>query len=396
MRLFVVLAALLAGGCRNQDGEIAYLGSKTTSTVTGLKVAPSEAGARALAGIRQFGWELARAARLGTGNSNGVVAPAGTTQALALMANAADGPARDRLLEMLRVTPGSLETYNEAQASLLTALAQNKEVTIANSAWCVWPLPVRPEFQEDVAPAYWAKVTNLGSAGRESLSQINTWCDKQTRGRIPRLFESLDTRTAMVFSHAIAATLGGVETTTGRFQSATGEARLPMVSLTHEFQTADLDGTRIARVRAGAIQTTFVIPREGKTLQVALDDLASGLIERSEAAFVSKSGRLRFPAFRSDTEANLVPSLARLPGGETIQSADLRYLSHELEDRLPIAVHQRIVLELGAPGHGTEPGPTPKPSGNEFLVNRPFLLLVDCSYRDRQIPLIIAAVHNPR
>lgn len=387
---------MLAGGCRNQDGEIAYLGSKTTSTVTGLKVAPSEAGAKALADVRQFGWELARAARLGEGNSNEVVTPAGTTQALALMANAADGSTRERLLEMLRVTPGSLEEYNEAQASLLTALAKSDEVSIANSAWCVWPLPVRPEFQADVAPAYWAKVTNLGSAGRESLSQINTWCEKQTHGRIPRLFESLDTRTAVVFSHAIAATLSGDETRTGRFQTASGEARLPMVSLAHEFQTADLDGTRIARLRTGAVQTTFVLPREGKTLQEALDDLAAGLIERSEAAFVSKSGRLRFPAFRSDTEANLVPSLARLPGGETIQSADLRYLSHELEDRLPIAVHQRVVLELGAPGQGTEPGPTPKPSGNEFVVDRPFLLLVDCTYRDRQILLIIAAVHDPR
>lgn len=400
-----VLLALLACGCRNQDGEVAYFGSKTTATVEGRRVAPSGSSKEALVSLSALGWNLAKASGLGKGESNSAVSVVGFAHSVALMANAADGDTRLRLTELLQVVPGELEAYNEAQASLLTALHQEPSVTIANSVWCVWPLPIRPEYSEMIAPSYWAKVINLGSAGQESVSQINTWSNKQTKGRFPRLFENLDPQTAVVFSSAHASSPAWDEPFPApvpkEFRTPGKVFEVPTLSDTRPYSGTTVKGVRFATLASGSLETTFVLPRPGQSLQSLLDELSHDLAKEAEASYRPQSGLVQFPQLNLAADNALDRTILAMRGGSVMREPDLRYLSHELEDGFKIGVSQKVIVELGAANGATSSSQGEKTTAvtrasADFVASRPFVLLIAYRYEGTKIPLIIAAVNDPR
>ncbi|MGE0002707.1 MAG: serpin family protein [Fimbriimonadaceae bacterium] len=400
-----VLLAVVACGCRNQDGEVAYLGSNTTTTVQGRRVAPSGASKDALFSLSALGWDLATASGLGKGEMNSAVSVVGFAQSMALMANAADGETRERLTELLHVVPGELDAYNEAHASLLTALHQEPSVTLANSVWCVWPLPIRAEYSEVIAPSYWAKVVNLGSAGQESVSQINTWSDKQTKGRFPRLFDVLDPQTAAVFCSAHAAIPAWDDPFPAPeprgFRSSGREFEVATLSDTRAYSGTMVKGVQFAVLASGSFESTFVLPRSGQSLDSLVAELSQDLAQEAEAAYRPQGGLIQFPQLNLAVENSFDRTILAMRGGSVMRQPDLRYLSHELEGGFKIGVSQRVIVEL-APGSGGtsssqgEKSGTVTPASADFVANRPFLVLIAYRYEGRKIPLIFAAINDPR
>lgn len=128
------------------------------------------------------------------GEGDFVVSGAGVWPLLALLAGAADGPARAELGAALgvpaaRAHAGGLE--------VLDLLAGSDDVSAALGFWVRDDLPIRPQWQESVPAGTVAPLT-----GQEALDD---WSSRHTGGLIEHLPITVDRDTLMVLATALAA-----------------------------------------------------------------------------------------------------------------------------------------------------------------------------------------------
>lgn len=409
----IVRAALLAliavatVGCRNQDGEVAFLASKTTAVVQGRQVALGPEAKPQLASMRQAGWRFFAAATEGA-DGNVSVSPLGFTMCLALLANGLDGPSREAVERAAGITPGSTKAYNEAAAALLTQVEKGDAppVSIANGVWMVWPSPVRPEYEQAVREAYRAKVVNLGSAGRESVEQVNAWCAKQTRGRIRALLARLDPAATVLFTNALAFDLAWPEDFAAPkpapFKAPSGVRNVPTVSGERTYMGAEVDGFQAAWIPCKGGSVALVLPPKGLGLEAFRKGSPNGLFDRLERSVKRCRGRLSFPVVDLSNDHDLMPALGRLVGPEALGRLDLRFVSHDLsEDNFVASATQKVVFELdekgarGAAATALEAakGASAEPKKRDFAADRPFLVVV--TERQTGAVLLAAWVAEP-
>lgn len=403
-----VSAAALLSGCRNDDGEIAFVASKTTDTVQGVQTELTPASAKHVRSAEQAGWRFLQAAGEG-GDGNLAVSPLGFTMTLALLANGLDGPSREAVEHAAGMTPGEVEEYNEAMAAVMTAVEKGPSppVTVANAVWMVWPSPVRPEYAQTVSEAYRAKVVNLGSAGSESVNQINRWCEKQTRGRIKRLVDRLDRNDSVLFTNALAFDFVWPKEfgppAPKPFRTPGGAIETPTVSGKRGYKFAEADGVQAAWIPCDNGSVALLLPPRGEGRAQLAGRLAGGLWERLTKARRDAVGELSFPVISVNVENVLSPALEKLVGRSALQALDLRFVSHDLaEGQFVAGMTQRVVLELdeaGARGAAAtsvrvSSGRLPEPEERDFAADRPFMAVA--TERRTGLVLLSAWVSDPR
>lgn len=405
MKPLYALLPLVLFGCRNSDGEIAYFGSKTTTTVQGEKVEATDAHRKELRLVEAAGWDLVRMAGVGKGTRNSVVSPLSYAQALALMANAADGDTRAALTQMLHLPVGGLTEYNDANAALATSAEADGSLTLANAVWCIWPMPIRKEYGELVRDKYWAKSVNLGSAGLESLNQINTWCKKQTKGRIPKLLDHLSKSTSVVFTNAITYEAAWAKpfpaATPAPFRAPGGTVQLPTLSDERRYARAAHDGVTMAMPESGYVSVAYVLPREGQALDSLLEELSKGLLAKLINESAMARGRIQVPKLKLEATNDLTAAFRKELASRGVASLDLRFLSHELTGQEVSQVIQRVTLEadeVGARGASSSAFALDSAVSDttDFVADRPFVVLVTYRGDGFLVPVVIAAIHDPR
>jgi serine protease inhibitor len=326
----------------------------------------------------------------GDGDENFVLSPLGMTIVTALMANGLDGSSREAFERACGMTPGKSKLYNHAMAAALTAIEEEpgNPASVANAAWMIWPLPVRPDYQALVERPYRAKVWNLGSAGRESVNQVNAWCRRQTDGRIPQLTERLDPRTSVIFTNALSLSyewkrpFGPAKPAPFRF--ADGERPVPTLSEVRPFLYAEQEGVRAAWVPTKAGSIAFLLPPEDEGWPSLARRLENGLLERLRGLRRERHARIAFPRHVARSRTDLMPALRRLVGDKAVAELDLRFVSHELvQGQFVAAAEQLASFELddhGARGAAATSVGTVASAGDpdlDFIADRPFLVVAE-------------------
>ena len=205
----LVLAGGMVWGCAGQAAAMGDASSQAT------RAAGSPAGAtEAATAIDAFGFDLYRAAL--TPGSNGVLSPASIVLALSMAQAGARGETATQMDTVLHAALGSgdgngINSLDQALGaisgdySMPDGTSQKLTLRIANALFAQNGEKWEQAFLDTLAARFGAdlKLVDYKADPAAARDQINGWISDQTEGRIPKLIDSLDTRTRLVLANAI-------------------------------------------------------------------------------------------------------------------------------------------------------------------------------------------------
>jgi serpin B len=120
--------------------------------------------------------------------------------------NGAQGTTKDEMLTALRAQGYSMADINEYSRSLRTALVEidpSTELAIANSIWYRVGFPVKTPFIDVNQTNYNAEVREIDFSSPDAVTQINGWCARNTKDKIPEIIEEIGPDVVMYLINAV-------------------------------------------------------------------------------------------------------------------------------------------------------------------------------------------------
>jgi serpin B len=155
---------------------------------------------------RAFAVSLYR--KLAAKPGNVFISPISVGAAFGPVAGGARGRTRAEIGEVLQF-PADEDVLHRSLGNILRALeggSDGPQVSIANALWLKRGLPVKSSFVDLANRSYDAEVDALDFGNSPAAAaRINTWVDRETNRRIPKLFEpdAFDQYTAVVVTNAV-------------------------------------------------------------------------------------------------------------------------------------------------------------------------------------------------
>lgn len=130
-------------------------------------------------------------------NANAFISPYSLGQALAMIANGAEGETLEEIAAVLKIGDGiSIDDINSYYATMNKALTDIKcssQIAFANSLWVNKDFDgtILDSYKKNMQSSYDAMVDVLDFADSKSADIINSWSKKQTNGLIPTIVDNL-------------------------------------------------------------------------------------------------------------------------------------------------------------------------------------------------------------
>ncbi|MGM9840164.1 MAG: serpin family protein [Sodaliphilus sp.] len=137
-------------------------------------------------------------------NTNNFISPYSLGQALAMLANGAEGETYDEIARVLKIGDGAsladINTFYATMNQALTSIKSSTKFAVANSLWTnqKYDSYLLDSYKTDMLTHYGAQVQALDFSDAGSVETINKWANKQTNGAIPSIVKATDSE-----SHAL-------------------------------------------------------------------------------------------------------------------------------------------------------------------------------------------------
>ncbi len=159
-----------------------------------------------IAGNNDFGIDLfLRNAR--TDNRNLMLSPLSVHVALTMLMNGSEGNTRTQIADVLGYGPSlTLDEINEAYNSLVSQLVsvdRQIDLAIANGIFYGPDILVEDAFLGTMTSHFDATIRKTDFRLPTAADEINRWASDQTRGKIPKVLESLQDGTIMILMNAL-------------------------------------------------------------------------------------------------------------------------------------------------------------------------------------------------
>jgi serpin B len=336
---------------------------------------------------------------------NLVFSPHSISNALAMALVGARGATTDEIAKVLG--QHSVDT-----ASLATAANTNGNVFLdANRVWVQKDFPLLPDFLRTLESKYRAPaaivdfVRNSDSARRE----INSWTERQTRGRIRDLFApgALDPDTRLVLTSAVyfygkwAHPFRPSDTKPAPFTLSTGgNVQTDFMNRTGRYAYAETPAGQFLEMRYDGTGLAFdiLLPKPGATLEVPTPERLAAWT----GALHERNVRVSMPKFRVESDFSLARILSAMGMPLAFSpAADFSGIDGRRDLYLARVVHKAFVdvAEEGteaaaATGIGVSLVSMPIDPDPVFRADRPFVFLI----RDTRSGLVLFAgrLMNPK
>lgn len=139
-------------------------------------------------------------------DENIFISPLSASLTLSLLANGAEGNTQSQILEALGFGAGDIESLNNLNNRLVTALPKIDVCTrlsIANSLWFSNKLQINRNYVEKAKEIYNTDVRTADFTLPTITNEINNWCSNATNGCIPSVVDKIDPQTDFAAFNAI-------------------------------------------------------------------------------------------------------------------------------------------------------------------------------------------------
>lgn len=362
------------------------------------EVAPGQEGEAVARATLAFGIDLYK--RLSPGERNLFFSPASISAAFGMVQAGARGETEAQIARVLRWPLGQRRLH-PALGGMLRALpikAEGRELTVANALWVQQGYRLRPDYVSLLQNHYGARASNLDfERSADAAAAINEWAERNTNGRIRRLFGPTDLRTdtRLVLANAIWFKADWLS----QFHAGYTHDRDFMVPGSAPVRTKFMRQRRNFRFLEGEGFRAAELPYRGEEMSMlvflptGMEGLAGfergleperlhGWIEslrRAEPRFLD----LLVPKLKLEARYDLPDTLAAM--GMPIafsNSADLSGMAEVERLKLDRAIHQTFLLideegteAAAVTGISVVPVSAPPPS-TPFHLDRPFFFLI--------------------
>lgn len=335
--------------------------------------------------------------RTQAGMDSRVVSPLSVAYLMGMLANGADGATKTEIMKALCLDGTSLKTLNETYRSILniaSRLDRQTQINIANCVAVNKNITLKADYQKAVQSLYDAQVENMDFSSKKALNAINSWCDKQTNGMIPKIIDQLDPGMAAVLMNAIyfngtwEKTFDKAETKTENFRGYTRDIKkVAMMHQNDKFMYTD--NADYAAVRLpygnGAYAMTVILPAEGKSVSDVAASLNAENVLKMENSMDKCVVDLKLPRFSTATETQLNKPIADL-GAPSIFKGSADFSKMADAQLFVSSMFQKAKIEVSEEGTKaaavtigmvamTALNPE-EPRHVVFHANRPFLYLI--------------------
>lgn len=253
---------------------------------------------------------------------NVFISPFSVSTALAMTYNGAAGETKEAMADALQFQELTLEEINHAYAALQTVIAQadpDVELSIANSLWGRAGQPFKPDFLEQNAQFYDARITELDFDDPQASRTINDWVREQTNGKIEEIIDkNIDPETILFLINAIyfkgewAEPFDAENTADEDFHLLDGTTKsVPMMSRSGEYPYYKNEAFEAIQLPYGneRLSMTVFLPDANSSLEQFLQQWDVQKWSEWMAHFDKQTGSIHLPRFQLEFETTLDDAL---------------------------------------------------------------------------------------
>jgi serpin B len=364
----------------------------------------------------QFGFDLFDQLQRQDRNRNIFFSPLSVETALAMAYNGAAGETERAMARALKLDGMSLAEINQSSADLLKALKSSDakiELSVANSIWARQGVKFKEDFLARNRQFFGAEVASLNFADPQSLGRINGWVSANTKGKIPKIIDRIDSQQVMFLINAVyfkglwGQKFDKALTRDEPFHLLAGKQKqMPMMSQSGSYRYLRGEGFQAVSLPygKGGVSLYLFLPDEDSSIDDFLKNLSYQKWEQWIGGFRTTPGDVKIPRFKLDYERSLNDALKAL-GMETAFDAGRADFTamREARDLFISEVKHKAIVEVNE--EGTEAAAAtsvgisitsvrPTPQRFKFIADRPFLMAI----RNEQTGaiLFLGAVVEPR
>ena len=347
----------------------------------------------------QFAFSLFEA--LKPGDRNLAISPYSARVVLAMLWEGSTGETRKAMVKTLRLNedPDSLSNHFERLGRPLGFQLETErrglEMLTANSLWCDDGFVPKQDYVKTLKEHYWAEVQTLDFRAPASARKVNAWAHEKTRGRIPKVVDSLRQFSPLMAMNAVyfkglwEEPFEVEETKEEKFTLQDGASQLvPMMRQSGNFRYAERGGAQIVSLPyKGGMSMYIVLPPKQMPFPRFCTELTRTVGTSWTIAMQETDGHLRLPRFRIKTQADLTTPLNAMGMSQVFDPA--RATLEGISDRKPLylsEVVQHDFVEVNEKGTeaaavtmmmlGDAAYQPPPPPPFEMIVNRPFVFAI--------------------
>ena len=353
----------------------------------------------------QFAFNLFKKAILDdsmNGKENTFVSPLSVNLALNMLVNGAEGETKEEIIKALESQNFSIDQINEHSKELSNALPfvdPGTSLSIANSVWPSFELPIKEAFIHANINYYDAEVNPIDFTSYNAINVINKWCADKTRNMIPKALNELSEDVMLLLINALyfksnwskGYEFNEHQTKKEPFHAANGlkeEVDMMHNTGTYLYKSNSYAGYLKIPFGNNAYDMVLILPNEDKTMQDVIDNIDFDPSWTTSDNMEHNLVNLSLPKFKLDFSYEMQKFI--LPEmGMTIpftEDADFSKISNvnlfvtKVIHKTAIDVNEHgaaaaaitiIIGDVTASGDDEE-----RPKPKNFNVNRPFIFSI--------------------
>ena len=363
----------------------------------------------------KFGFKLFQEVLKQDRNKNVFVSPTSIAIALSMTYNGASGETQQAMANALELQGMSLQDINQANNTLKTSLENADpavQMSIANSLWARQGISFKPEFIQKNQQFYGAKVTELDFANPDSSNIINSWVKDNTRGKIDKIVDKIQSDDVLFLINAIyfkgnwTKKFDKSQTTERSFNLSNGSQKQhPMMSQSGKYRYYENETFQAVSLPYGKGRMSLYVflPSKNTNLETFQQQLKSENWQQWMNQFKMRQGSIELPRFKFDYDIKLNNALKAL-GMETAFSTRANFSKmtpasvaiNEVKHKTFVEVNEEGTEAAAVTSVGIALTSARMPTEEPFnmVADRPFF----CAIRDNQTGTILfmGSIKDPK
>ena len=271
-----------------------------------------------------------------------IISPLSMQFLLGMLLNGARGETADEICSVLGYGAGEVDDVNEYCLSMLKqlpSLDKQTTLTIADAIFVNNAYPLLDSYRKTVSDNFLAEVENLDFSDQaKALKTMNGWCNKQSKGLIPKVIDEVDASmlaflfNAVYFKSEWKEKFPKSSTSPEQFTAEDGSTtKVSMMKNEKDFLYQENDDLRVVRLPYGngAFWMEVVLPQDGKTLSDVTAAMKTPAWDKLHSSMVSCDVDLWLPKFKTEfsRELNDLLSDMGMPSAFDPLSANFKAMS---------------------------------------------------------------------